>query len=135
MSQRDFYQVLGVPREASTDDIRAAFVRLVKRHHPDLAPEGADLPRRLHEVQQAYRCLSDGMARAAHDAALDESVRAHFARQRSVQRHLRRYDRRHPQALPRPLRRIHWPSLLVIAAGVAILAALSFGLPAGLEAG
>ncbi|MBE2992940.1 DnaJ domain-containing protein [Sphingomonas sp. CFBP 13603] len=102
MNQRDFYQVLGVTRDASSTDIRAAFVRLAKHHHPDHARRAGELPGRLQEVQQAYRCLSDDTARTAHDRALHESERLHFARQRSLQHRLRRYDGRHPHPQPRP---------------------------------
>lgn len=131
MSQRDFYQVLGVLRTASSADIRTAFVRLAKHHHPDHAGDAGDLPGRLQEVQQAYRCLSDERARAAHDRALDDSERLHFARQRRVQRRLHRFDGRHPHAQPRPqpdpqsrLRRIRWRSLLVATVSMTILARL-----------
>ncbi|MEG8052044.1 DnaJ domain-containing protein [Sphingomonas aurantiaca] len=131
MSQRDFYQVLGVLRTASSADIRTAFVRLAKHHHPDHAGDAGDLPGRLQEAQYAYRCLSDERARAAHDRALDDSERLHFARQRRVQRRLHRFDGRHPHARPRPqpnpqspLRRIRWLSLLVATVSMTILARL-----------
>jgi DnaJ-class molecular chaperone len=131
MRRRDFYQVLGITRTASPTDIRAAFVRLAKHHHPDYARNAGDLPGRLHEVQQAYRCLSDASARAAHDRELEESERLHFARQRSVQHRLRRYDGRHPHPQPRPqpdprsrLRAIRWRSLLVATISATILARL-----------
>lgn len=129
MSRRDFYQVLGVTRTASPADIRAAFVRLAKHHHPDHARNAGELPGRLQEVQQAYHCLSNDSARAAHDRALEESERLHLARQRNVQHRLRRYDGRHPHPQPRPqpnsrsrLRAIRWRSLLVAAVSATILA-------------
>lgn len=125
--QRDFYQVLGLARDASVAQIRAAYIHQAKRHHPDLAPHGA-LPGRLQEVQQAYRCLSDTEARAYHDQALREQEALHAARQRSVQRHLRRYDRRHAHPAPRMGHRIAWRPLAIIATGVAILIWLSRGL-------
>jgi DnaJ-class molecular chaperone len=126
LPQRDFYQVLGIARDASPAQIRAAYIHHAKRHHPDLAPHGA-LPGRLHEVQQAYRCLSDNEARANHDRVLRENEALHAARQRSVQRHLRRYDRRHAHPPPRIRRRLAWRPLLVVAVGVAVLAWLSHG--------
>lgn len=133
MKGRDFYQVLGVARTASPTDIRAAFVRLAKLHHPDHARTTGELPGRLHEVQQAYRCLSADDARMAHDRDLEERERLHFARQRSVRHRLQRYDGRHPHPLPRPplrllpdpgartWRKIRWRSLLVATASVAIV--------------
>ena len=128
MMQRNFYQVLGVNPDAASTEIRAAFVRLSKRHHPDLAGDHDDLPWRVQEVQQAYRCLSDPDARAAHDRALRESERLHFARQRAVRRRLNRYDRRHPHAQPRPYRRNRWRILAMISLGAVIVAHLSLRL-------
>ncbi len=144
MSQRDFYQVLGVARDASLPDIRAAFVRLAKHHHPDHARSAA-LPGRLHEIQQAYRCLSEAGARARHDDELAESERLHIARQRRVQDRLARYDGRHarprsaphptartgPRAAPRPARRqgvsrgIRWRTVIMLVMSTAILASMS----------
>ena len=123
--ERNFYQVLGVARHASPADLRAAYVRLAKRHHPDLSHPAAELPQRLREVQQAYRCLSHAERRAEHDAALDAHERLHFASQRAVHRRLRRYDRRHPQRPPRPRRRPRWRTVLM-AASLAMVAALSW---------
>lgn len=126
MSQRNFYQILGVTRNASRADIRAAFVRLAKLHHPDHARNASELPNRLHEVQKAYRCLSAPHAREEHDRALREGERLHSARQRSVQRRLQWYDGRHPHPQPRPrqsrLLNIRWRSLLVAIVSVIILA-------------
>lgn len=125
---RDLYQVLGVSRTASRDEIRTAYIRLVRRHHPDGASVPATLPSRLQEVQQAYRLLSDREGRARHDRTLDEHARAHFVRQRAMRRRLRRYDRRHPHAVPGAYRRFGWRSLLMVAGGVAIAARVSLQL-------
>lgn len=133
MSARNFYQVLGVPRNASSTEIRKAFVRLAKHHHPDQAHLASELPGRLHEVQLAYRCLSDDGARVAHNQAIDESERLHAARQRRVRDRLRRYDGRHPHPHPQPghadrqasgKRKGRWRSLMVAIVSVIILARL-----------
>lgn len=129
MSTRDLYQVLGVTRDASSTDIRAAFVRLAKLHHPDTARKAGELPGRLQEVQQAYCCLSDGSARAAHDRALENSERLHFTRQRSVRHRLRHYDGHHPYPQPRLRpdlrirlwRKIRWRLVLSATASVMIV--------------
>ena len=125
MTGRDFYQVLGIARDATSADIRTAYARLVRRHHPDVVGE---LPSRLNEVQQAYRCLSDMESRARHDRAIAEHQRQHLEHQRRVQKRLERYDRRHPSARSRPRRRLRWPSLLMAAAGLAVIARLSVDL-------
>ena len=120
MTQADYYQVLGIDRAATPHEIRAAFVRLTKLHHPDLAHGDTELPGRLQSVQQAYHCLSDPDTRAAHDRALADIERDHFARQRAVQRRLRRYDQRHPHPPPRVSRRPVWLILLAVAAVVLV---------------
>lgn len=124
MTQRNFYQVLGVHPEAAQADIRAAFVRLSKLHHPDVVGDDGDLPRRFQDVQQAYRCLSMRETRVAHDAMLADAEREHFARQRAVQRRLNHYDRRHPRPLPRPYRRRRWRLIVLVALGVSALVSL-----------
>lgn len=117
MTQRDYYQLLGVPRDASSADIRAAYVRLARAHHPDHAGE---LPRRLGDVQRAYRCLSDPDQRARHDHLIAQAERAHFAQARRVRRRLRRHDGRRPRPAP-PVR---WrPILMVGGIGVMLLLA------------
>lgn len=134
MNYRDFYQVLGIARDASPVAIRAAYVRLAKHHHPDYArsdrtQDAGDLPLRLHEVQRAYRCLSDAKARAAHDRVLADTERVHVARQRKVRLRLLQYDGDHPYARPRSahyprLRRyrwVHWRSLLAATVSVVIV--------------
>ncbi|MGU3392441.1 J domain-containing protein [Sphingomonas sp. M1A8_2b] len=133
MSQRNFYQVLGVARNASHPEIRAAFVRLAKHHHPDHARSSTGLPGRLHEIQQAYRCLSEPGARARHDHDLAESERLHMARQRRVQDRLHRYDGRHPRpqptAPPAPrlgaYRRIRWWAVILLVVSAPIVASVS----------
>ena len=120
------YQVLGVARTASPAELRAAFVRQVKRHHPD-ALEGmrqAALPSRLHDIQAAYRLLSDPKARAEHDRILKAAEQDHFYRQRAVQRRLHRYDRRHPRRVPRPYRQVRWRSLSIASLGLSIAACM-----------
>ena len=123
--QRDYYQVLGVAREASPAAIRTAYARLARRHHPDVVGE---LPSRLADVQQAYRCLSDPEARARHDRTIAEVERAHADRQRRVQQRLHGYDRRHPRVPPSPGSRWRWRRLAMVVAGAALVAELSLRL-------
>ncbi|HEU4538475.1 MAG TPA: DnaJ domain-containing protein, partial [Polyangiaceae bacterium] len=64
---RNPYEVLGVQRDASPDDLKAAFRRLAARHHPDRNPGDADAQQRFKEVNAAYQLLSDPQKRAMFD--------------------------------------------------------------------
>jgi molecular chaperone DnaJ len=66
MSQRDYYEILGVPKNASSDDLKAAFRRLARQHHPDVNKE-PDAEERFKEINEAYAVLSDPDRRAAYD--------------------------------------------------------------------
>jgi molecular chaperone DnaJ len=64
--KRDYYQVLEVPRDASSEDLRRAYRRLAKQYHPDVNKEpGAE--ERFKEINEAYAILSDDERRAAYD--------------------------------------------------------------------
>jgi molecular chaperone DnaJ len=63
MADRDYYEVLGVPRTASEDDIKKAFRKLARKHHPDTG--GSE--ERFKEVNEAYETLSNQEKRAQYD--------------------------------------------------------------------
>jgi len=63
---KDYYQTLGVAREAPADEIRKAFRRLARKYHPDVSKE-PDAEARMKEVNEAYAVLSDPEKRAAYD--------------------------------------------------------------------
>jgi molecular chaperone DnaJ len=66
MSNRDFYEILGIPRNASTDDIKSAFRKLARLYHPDVSKE-EDAEERFKEINEAYGVLSDPQKRARYD--------------------------------------------------------------------
>lgn len=66
MDFKDYYQVLGVPRDASEADIKKAYRRLARKYHPDVSKE-ADAEARMSEVNEANSVLSDPERRQAYD--------------------------------------------------------------------
>lgn len=66
MEFKDYYQVLGIPRDATAEDVRTAFRRLARKYHPDVSKE-PDAEARMKEVNEAYAALSDPEKRAAYD--------------------------------------------------------------------
>ena len=69
MAKRDYYEVLGVPRNASEDDIKKAYRKLAMKHHPDRnqGEDGKKSEEQFKEAKEAYEMLSDGQKRAAYD--------------------------------------------------------------------
>lgn len=67
MAQRDYYEVLGVARNASEADIKKAYRKLAMRHHPDRNPNDKAAEDKFKEAQRAYDVLSDAQKRAAYD--------------------------------------------------------------------
>jgi molecular chaperone DnaJ len=66
MAQRDYYEVLGVARGASGEEIKSAFRQMARKYHPDVN-RATDAEERFKEINEAYAVLSDGEERAAYD--------------------------------------------------------------------
>lgn len=67
MAKRDFYEVLGVAKNASEDDIKKAYRKLAMKYHPDRNPDSKDAEEKFKEAKEAYEMLSDASKREAYD--------------------------------------------------------------------
>ena len=67
MSKRDYYEVLGVGRDAGDGDLKKAYRRLAMKYHPDRNPDDADAEEKFKEASEAYEILSDAEKRRAYD--------------------------------------------------------------------
>jgi molecular chaperone DnaJ len=78
MAKRDFYEILGVNRDASDDEIKKAYRKLAMKYHPDRNPDNPKAEDQFKEAKEAYEILSDGQKRAAYDqyghAGVDPSM-------------------------------------------------------------
>jgi molecular chaperone DnaJ len=80
MAKRDYYEVLGVARNASEADIKKAYRRLAMKHHPDRNPGDKSSEAKFKDANEAYEILTDAQKRAAYDqfghAGVDPSAAA-----------------------------------------------------------
>src|SRR5215475_13822654 len=66
-ANRDYYKALGVSRGASADEIKKAYRRLARKHHPDVNPGDTESEERFKEVSEAFDVLSDPKKREVYD--------------------------------------------------------------------
>ena len=67
MSKRDYYEILGVSRNASEEEIKKTYRRLAMKHHPDRNANDKASEEKFKEIKEAYEVLSDSRKRAAYD--------------------------------------------------------------------
>ncbi len=86
MANKDYYNVLGVKRDASEPEIKRAYRRLARKHHPDVNPGDNSAEARFKEINEAYEVLSDKEKRQKYDQFGDQWQHAdQFARARGQQ--------------------------------------------------
>src|SRR5665647_953441 len=67
MAKRDYYEILGVNRDATEDEIKKAYRKLAMKHNPDRNPDNPKAEEHFKEAKEAYEMLSDDQKRAAYD--------------------------------------------------------------------
>jgi len=67
MAKKDYYEVLGVNRDASDDELKKSYRKLAMKHHPDRNPDNPAAEEHFKEAKEAYEALSDDQKRAAYD--------------------------------------------------------------------
>ena len=77
-SKRDYYEILGLNRDASGDEIKKAFKKLAMKFHPDRNPDNPKAEASFKEVKEAYEILSDPQKKSSYDqfghAGVDQSM-------------------------------------------------------------
>lgn len=104
---RDYYQVLGVQKDATDDDLKKAYRKLAIKFHPDKNPgdKQAAATEKFKEVAEAYDVLTDPQKRQIYDAYGEEGLKRRTATRDARRRRLQRRRRRHAWRLPRHGRR------------------------------
>uniref|UniRef100_A0A803MEE5 Chaperone protein dnaJ 1, mitochondrial n=1 Tax=Chenopodium quinoa TaxID=63459 RepID=A0A803MEE5_CHEQI len=74
LSERNYYDILGVPKDAGRDDIRKAFHEMAKKYHPDTNKNNPSVKRKFQEIRDAYETLRDTEKRAQYDMIFQDEV-------------------------------------------------------------
>ncbi len=83
MAERDLYEILGVPRTASVEEIKKAYRRLARKYHPDVNPGNKPAEEKFKEVTAAFEVLSDEKRRKLYDEFGADALRTGFDEKRA----------------------------------------------------
>ena len=78
MSKKDYYDVLGVPRDVSKDELKKAYRKLAMKYHPDRNPDDDKAAEKFKELSEAYEILSDDQKRQTYDSFGHDGVNSSF---------------------------------------------------------
>lgn len=82
---KDYYYILGIGNNATSEEIKNAYRKLTKKFHPDLNPSDSHFDKMFRDVQEAYECLSDDSKRRNYDKAYaswsNDKGQAHFTQE------------------------------------------------------
>lgn len=67
---KNYYNILGIDRQASKDQIKRAYRKLAKQYHPDVVKDDVNKQKRMYEIQEAYECLGDEERRKKYDESV-----------------------------------------------------------------
>src|SRR6056297_4236298 len=78
-TKKDYYELLGLSRNVSADEVKKAYRKLAMKYHPDRNPDDAEAEARFKEAAEAYEVLSDDQKRKIYDQYGHEGLRGHGA--------------------------------------------------------
>ena len=81
MTKRDYYEILGVEKNASKDEIKKAYRKLAMKYHPDRNPDDKEAEEKFKEAAEAYEVLSNDDKKARYDQFGHEGMRGGFGNQ------------------------------------------------------
>src|ERR1044071_10433121 len=93
MPERDFYNILGLERSASRDEIRKAYRKLARKYHPDINPGNKEAEEKFKDVSVAYEALSDPKKKKLYDEFGEAGLAAGFDAEKA-----RSYQQWHEQS-------------------------------------
>ncbi|KAG0503756.1 hypothetical protein HPP92_003828 [Vanilla planifolia] len=90
--ERDYYEILGIPKDAAVEDIKKAFHNLAKKYHPDANKNSPAAKRKFQEIREAYETLQDPGKRAQYDMEFSRTESVSYDGEDAAQYHETHHD-------------------------------------------